>query len=51
MYYMVDLSVWVEEFLYILFDHLDTIEDKELSRDVTMINKSEKENSYYQLLK
>ena len=51
MYYMVDLAVWVEEFLYVLFDHLDMIEEKELSRDVTMIDKSEKENNYYELVK
>ena len=51
MYYMVDLTVWVEEFLYVLFDYLDTIEQKELSRDATMIDKSEKENKYYQLIK
>ena len=51
MYYMVDLAVWVEEFLYVLFDHLDMIEEKELSRDVTMIDKSEKENNYYELIK
>ena len=48
---MVDLAVWVEEFLYVLFDHLDMIEEKELSRDVTMIDKSEKENNYYELVK
>ena len=27
-YYMVDLSVWVDEFLYVLFDHLERL-DKE----------------------
>ena len=24
-YYMVDLAVWLDEFLYVLFDHLENV--------------------------
>lgn len=55
-YYMVDLSVWVDEFLYVLFDHLDRL-DKEpqdgdkkkriLTRSYSKISECEEEKQYY----
>ena len=51
-YYMVDLSVWVDEFLYVLFSHLDKVETddskkKILTRSLSKVSDNEEEKQYY----
>ena len=48
-YYMVDLSIWVDEFLYVLFDHLEKLEKEDynkkkiLSRSLSKVSDNEEE--------
>ena len=50
---MVDLSVWVDEFLYVLFDHLEKLEKEDynkkkiLSRSLSKVSDNEEEKQYY----
>ena len=32
-YYMIDLSIWIDEFLYVLFDHLNKITPEEETKN------------------
>ena len=53
-YYMVDLAVWLDEFLFVLFDHvekleLDTSREKRvLTRSMSKLSECEEEKKYYE---
>jgi len=49
---MVDLAVWLDEFLYVLFDHIERLdEDKTksrvLTRSLSKVSESQEEKDYY----
>ena len=52
---MVELSIWVDEFLYVLFDHIDQMDEENpnhgLGRSLSKIEEDEENDEYFQKAK
>ena len=53
-YFLTDISVWVDEFLYCLFEHLNTMKADQvlnLQRSLTKMSNSKEEKNYFRQVK
>jgi len=50
---MVDIGVWIDEFLYWLFEHLNTMNEKEsksLQRSISKLSEETDQEKYYHIV-